>query len=1207
MVTLDANLHSLESYINPDVKALLGKSAEAAEMTNARESAQEGDDHALGVALIEPVTVGVQCSQSSKDRMPTMRSMSLDVESVSTMISFEDLTLIDAVVGRWSAGAGPPESAATDDFVTYDITFVTSRLGLLLKYFDGSVVVDAMEGTATSLPVCRGDVLIAINGVPVAGESLNEVASHLDRLPRPVSLRFTRKTMTADGGLVQVLEKEDLVEKNTEGQLEYQLHFKLGRPNGINFKNGIVWDMPMVTGMDVTSFLDALYVEDGDSPTFRLPCAGTVISRVSGLESAELGFEETARLLHEFSIPPPAEEAVAIRSQCYSVGFLEVPASGWACTDHFDACVSGLSLTFIDDLRGRDMPLLRGKLSGMDLHVERGVGVETKKIKLPAPVTHRHSKMAPGGRHTSTFDVTLSVTWSSRVNIDYYHPRVAVWEPLLEQSQFGMHLEWLPSASFKGVRRSGQLAIELVDHLFLKTQSDQENESSKDPEYQVLVAVNITDAAADVVSTLLRKYTEWGKESMFSPVPSARNSYLDLTELAVSESPLGKGLGEENQDNRLTNRPSESGITRVPYLKREAVRQAAQAALLFAQKRGAGTQRQRKSAKPFVFQNRSGMSLSFYHNPIDVRAGHEAQFVADGQDSLFSMEETPFESLGESTRFGKPYDKKVRSYDGNFPTITIAFESPEGTLVSPLENLGVVRVGCFRKGLRVEKQISDSSSAAVFKFRFLVPVMWEVQVEDNRRILTFSSGVQISPIAKEMAVDVGVSPVLDKRQNSTTIRQIGTATPENKCYLPVSLALRCEEMAIYLRPGGEGFNWGDVDVLRFQRAEAGETSDDSTGGQGPAVWKWVESFDGFCSSTCSPLSNSDRSIWLSCLTSRRGRKSSDDQNLSDHSAMVSVVVDSSLTLHNMLPMAVEWEIADLAFSTIDASLFRSQRLMLGGDGIVAERALESGDCVEILSCNLSVVDALVRVRVRKDLQWTEWAHIAPPQDEKQAHECDEINVQVPGVLGCPLTIGMRVAPKLAYSSETKSESLCFGAEVFIYSEIWIRNLTNLPLSFGCKWNQLHAPSTDRAPEVKVASADTASKAIAEAALLEMASVLEFGENGKGLRSSGQGEASTKDLHHLPLQEVQLVCWEVFEYVEIESSAVKRRWWATESFDCLRPDKDSIDIGTLGYWKDRTWVSTRLVVFSGAVSYLCSSSSLTTLEKPQPKAGRAVAV
>ena len=101
-ISIDAHLNSMESYINPNIGRSLGLNGPSSQaLTSSIKSAKKHDDsNELGVALIEPVTATIEFHQIQRELHPTRRSLSMNLNAVSTMLSFEDLTLLEAVLRR---------------------------------------------------------------------------------------------------------------------------------------------------------------------------------------------------------------------------------------------------------------------------------------------------------------------------------------------------------------------------------------------------------------------------------------------------------------------------------------------------------------------------------------------------------------------------------------------------------------------------------------------------------------------------------------------------------------------------------------------------------------------------------------------------------------------------------------------------------------------------------------------------------------------------------------------------------------------------------------------------------------------------------------------------------------------------------------------------------------------------------------------------
>ena len=181
-----------------------------------------------------------------------------------------------------------------------------------------------------------------------------------------------------------------------------------------------------------------------------------------------------------------------------------------------------------------------------------------------------------------------------------------------------------------------------------------------------------------------------------------------------------------------------------------------------------------------------------------------------------------------------------------------------------------------------------------------------------------------------------------------------------------------------------------------------------------------------------------------------------------------------------------------------------------------------------------------------------------------------LNVHTIDDFGVPVRFGIRILSKVHHSNHGRPR--CYGLELVLFTELWFQNRTDLQLSFGCPWAQLNSRSPLDATLDDSSSFESSTKATAESALLEIASVLEFGERGKGLRAEEQIMQGVH-LCSVPLQSSGQQVYEVFEYMEVNGSVVNRRWWAGEHYD-----SQGIDIVNLpnrgSYWKwvEDSWVS-----------------------------------
>jgi hypothetical protein len=146
----------------------------------------------LGVALLLPVTVGLEFEQSVSPRIEvgTQRTLSLNMDPLSILLSAEDLVLVASLFSRWASSKSNNKSMTTTDH--YEVVFESDRLGLGLRRESHNIVVDASHGNER---IEVGDILHSINGDLLSDSPGLPLAAIVDRLreePRPLWLGFVR-------------------------------------------------------------------------------------------------------------------------------------------------------------------------------------------------------------------------------------------------------------------------------------------------------------------------------------------------------------------------------------------------------------------------------------------------------------------------------------------------------------------------------------------------------------------------------------------------------------------------------------------------------------------------------------------------------------------------------------------------------------------------------------------------------------------------------------------------------------------------------------------------------------------------------------------------------------------------------------------------------------------------------------------------------
>ena len=228
-------------------------------------------------------------------------------------------------------------------------------------------------------------------------------------------------------------------------------------------------------------------------------------------------------------------------------------------------------------------------------------------------------------------------------------------------------------------------------------------------------------------------------------------------------------------------------------------------------------------------------------------------------------------------------------------------------------------------------------------------------------------------------------------------------------------------------------------------------------------------------------------------------------------------------------------------STFDSSQLRKERNLLRGKEsrtLSVANYLQCGSATEIFATNASETKLYARFKciVRGECSWSDWLEVCI---NGHGRNSKQVNIQCKGPLNdSPLTLGAKLSDR-TYTESGK------GINLILYAEIWLRNLSSLPLTFGAPSFQIDAErSVDSSLPAKVS---------AESALVELTSVLEgssFGLLGGNDDDADDGQCD--DSLNLPLQQCESEVYEeVFEYVSLnDRGGIERRWWACENYIIL---------------------------------------------------------
>jgi hypothetical protein len=738
--------------------------------------------------------------------------------------------------------------------------------------------------------------------------------------------------------------------------------------------------------------------------------------------------------------------------------------------------VSG-SVTLLEPTGGDE--IYQGSVDSVDVALSAAVFTLVEK-EIPL-FRGKVSRTTIIGKLSRTRETKLRFNLSSTIEVEYYNLRIWGWEPLLEPG--GITLSAAFQEPLDGPR---ELTIEVGDLIGSP------------------LCLNITDGAAEALS----KLKEWNKAS-------SGGKQLD--------SPL---FPEDIYSTIATNALHLNRQT-ATEANRFVARKAANAALSFARRQQSDT------AKPFVFHNRTGVSIAFVrqkqkqgeakgpvncaysfvavgdYNGLQGYDDTEITVVGNGEEGKFRMD-----VLTDEITDGESHTRRSH---GRFPFLTVAFQAVAGVTIDPLTDLPIFRASRTLIPLRFSRGDADE---IIEDHSARHSVVWLVEQTDEKTILTLGSSIRFDCLSRTH-IEVGA------REEGGYNGTLGIARRGIPFYFPLWLAMQQTVCYCSLRPVGQ---YRFASLFRLLSDGSVETDETTEG--------CIE---------CRPTNREESSVWLAVMQHH------------DHEALA-ITVDCCLAIRNLLPLSLDWEVAmdsPKDDAVVDGSTTRSWNLELAEDSF-----LNSGEYAEVFSKGSSLLKA--RFRQRGGKEWSTWASLSIPTRPTATREggpddSDQAlmrHVSVNDVFGVPLTFGVRIIRKLC------------GLEVVVYADLWFKNCTSLPLAFGCVRNQLLGPQDER--KIDTGSDDMST---AEAALKEISSLFETGEEGTGLRREGSRADFDEDIVLLPGQVVSFVTEECFEYIEVEASTVKRRWWASEDPQSIRSNLTLIEDDCEDWhWLDKSWVS-----------------------------------
>ena len=332
----------------------------------------------------------------------------------------------------------------------------------------------------------------------------------------------------------------------------------------------------------------------------------------------------------------------------------------------------------------------------------------------------------------------------------------------------------------------------------------------------------------------------------------------------------------------------------------------AKLALDFSRKRGK-TVHTNTEKSPFVFRNQTGICISFSGKGVtktSVKYGDEAQF-----------EMTPFHhDDDQNTR--EMNDSRFTRYDGHFPTLDVvlnfegsrASHARKHSFAEPIGNLLTDRVSRSLQRVFIWQQCDDSILSSH------IDLVWSVELEENRKILTLSSATYINIHGCGPDIEVGAR-ILESEGTINPIIFLGRTKCGSFC-LPVWAESCFCKVAIFIRPvainGSESIHeWSSSPVLELVETGSSDDQEVSYASRTGAIEvqnNWVTSVDTSGGVHCNLRDETSESlqqqVWLQCTYNEEAIENNSLDALLDNfqgGSCKTVTIWPSISIRNMLP------------------------------------------------------------------------------------------------------------------------------------------------------------------------------------------------------------------------------------------------------------------------------------------------------------------
>ena len=467
-LSLTGHVKGLETHVYNNVQVLL--------------KGKTGTSDEAGIPLIEPVTITGELLTASRTRFQTRRDVSVDIEPISTILSFSDLNLIEAVIRKWlnrkkkkkkeppkleaehlspiaaqlnSHFHSPSENSEEDDLLPhrFEVAILTQTVGLALRKTGQCVIV---ESSTINPNIEPGDIVITINRQNVSTMPLPSIARFVQELPRPLTIVFERQSSPQESAYQDEVGKALTSQSTSLDMMSFDLdsptsemksvdadapengintrvrHLNLkctgGRPIGISFCKG-VGDFAVIEYVDLTLLSLSTEQESVSEPTVPslleanlLPLPGAVLLAVDGVVASN--FDETCKKIASL-------EACCADPSAFTMSFVQADAEAWGHASRFNGKLA-VSLTVLDDAGGSHMPVLRAGLQETSISIAHGAHTPTEYIKVQDSHLLDYREDVDKDIDRTTRAPILIAEIQTMFNCDFFNPYINHWEPIVE-------------------------------------------------------------------------------------------------------------------------------------------------------------------------------------------------------------------------------------------------------------------------------------------------------------------------------------------------------------------------------------------------------------------------------------------------------------------------------------------------------------------------------------------------------------------------------------------------------------------------------------------------------------------------------------------------------------------------------------------------------------------------------------------------------